>query len=172
MNTRELTNEALHRRVDMGRSFILIYTVMSLANVLAVAFLGMQTKLISSISAPYYLVLMGKGMDNNFVEGPWTVTGSLTTGCVMFALLLLLVFYACWSISKKHMGWVVIALAFFVIDIAVLAAAFLFLYRGNVMLDLMDMMFHIWIVILLIRCVKAHKELCDRRDAELLKELD
>lgn len=171
MSSQNLTQENLERRVSMGRSFILIYTVLSVINVLLVIF-GIPFKFISSISSPYYLVLMGKGLDNGFVEGPWPVISDMTIGCAIFAALLLLIFFSCWAISKKHMGWVVVALVFFILDVAVLVAAVLFLYRGDMMMDLLDLLFHIWIIILLARCIAAHKELCWRRDEELLKEME
>ena len=161
----------LERRVSMGRSFILIYAVLTLVNIVMVI-CGVLVKFISAISAPYYLVFIGKGMDNGFAEGTWPVTSGLTLGCAAFAVLLVAVFYGCWALSKKHMGWVVVALIFFIVDTALLVAVVVFLYRGNLMFEVMDLLFHLWIIYLLIRCIAAHKELCWIRDMELLEQSD
>ena len=73
------------------------------------------------------------------------------------ALLILGVYFLCWLFSKKHIAWLIVALALFIVDTVCLLA--LFLLSGNMMSGWMDIFFHAWALYYLISGVVAYFKL-------------
>ena len=60
-----------------------------------------NTYFLFSASVPYYLVFVGMGIENGFVDGAWNVKGTLTYTGLVIALVIVAVYLLCWLLSKK-----------------------------------------------------------------------
>ena len=147
------SREYLLRQVANGRCSLLLIVILTVVN-LIMTILDTNTYFLFSASVPYYLVFVGMGIENGFVDGAWNVKGTLTyTGLVIVAVYLL-----CWLLSKKRAGWLTAALVLFIIDTVALVVIAFALYdspEGK----LVDFLLHIWAIVELVQGVRGSKKL-------------
>lgn len=147
------SREYLLRQVANGRYSLLLIVILTVVN-LIMTILDTNTYFLFSASVPYYLVFVGMGMENGFVDGAWNVKGTLTyTGLVIVAVYLL-----CWLLSKKRAGWLTAALVLFIVDTVALVVITFALYDSP-MGKLVDFLLHIWAIVELIQAVRGSKKL-------------
>lgn len=152
--------EYLNSKIGGGRHSLLLIVAFTVVNLLMVV-LDSSTYFLFSASVPYYLTLYSKGIDNNFVDGPWPENGPVTIVALVVSGVILLLFLLCWLLSKKRTGWLIPALVLFVLDTLALAWCTFNIVNdpaGNIV----DFVFHIWAIwelCLAIRCGSKPKKL-------------
>ena len=70
------SREYLLRQVANGRYSLLLIVILTVVN-LIMTILDTNTYFLFSASVPYYLVFVGMGIENGFVDGAWNVKGTL-----------------------------------------------------------------------------------------------
>lgn len=98
------SREYLLRQVANGRYSLLLIVILTVVN-LIMTILDTNTYFLFSASVPYYLVFVGMGIENGFVDGAWNVKGTLTYTGLVIALVIVAVYLLCWLLSKKRAGW-------------------------------------------------------------------
>ena len=147
------SREYLNKQIAGARGSllaILLFTAMNL--VLLVTDAGRY--FLFSAAIPYYLTALGMGMD---IGSGASGIGTFTMIMLVISVVILGMYLLCWLMSKKKAGWLVAALVLFVLDSAVLLLVALGL---NVLTEsIMDVVFHIWALVELIRAVIANSKL-------------
>ena len=145
--------EYLQKQAASSRSSLLIVLIFTVVN-LAMLLLDSGTYFLFSASVPYYLTAFGIGMDIGLGAsgiGTFTIIG-LAISAVILAWYLL-----CWLLSKKRSGWMVAALVTFLLDTAALVA--LCLAMDALAESVMDLVFHAWVIWVMIQSISAGKKL-------------
>ena len=155
-NQRE-SRSALNRQVAGGRYALLLIFLFTIVN-LVLLLLNTDTYFLFSASLPYYLTMLGMGMDNQFTSLSWDAIGTYTvTGLVISAVILgLYLLFLC--LSTKRPGWLLGALILFLLDSAALAV-FTFALYENPATNLMDGFLHLWAIIELVQAIRANRKL-------------
>ena len=83
------SREYLLRQVANGRYSLLLIVILTVVN-LIMTILDTNTYFLFSASVPYYLVFVGMGIENGFVDGAWNVKGTLTYTGLVIALVIVL----------------------------------------------------------------------------------
>ena len=149
--------EYLRAQINGGRYGLMLVAILTAVNLLMVL-LDADRYFLFSASVPYYLVFLGKGLENGFADGDWSVSGTLTYTGLAIALVILAVYVACWLLSKKRSGWMTAALVLFSVDtVALLGIAFV-LY-DNPAVKLVDFLLHIWAIVEMAQAVRASRKL-------------
>ena len=151
------SREYLLRQVANGRYSLLLIVILTVVN-LIMTILDTNTYFLFSASVPYYLVFVGMGIENGFVDGAWNVKGTLTYTGLVIALVIVAVYLLCWLLSKKRAGWLTAALVLFIIDTVALVVIAFALYDSP-MGKLVDFLLHIWAIVELIQAVRGSKKL-------------
>ena len=142
--------------VDAIPSLLLI-VILTVVN-LIMTILDTNTYFLFSASVPYYLVFVGMGIENGFVDGAWNVKGTLTYTGLVIALVIVAVYLLCWLLSKKRAGWLTAALVLFIIDTVALVVITFALYDSPVG-KLVDFLLHIWAIVELVLAVRGSRKL-------------
>ena len=138
------SREYLLRQVANGRYSLLLIVILTVVN-LVMTILDTNTYFLFSASVPYYLVFVGMGIENGFVDGAWNVKGTLTYTGLVIALVIVAVYLLCWLLSKKRAGWLTAALVLFFVDTVALVVITFALYDSP-MGKLVDFLLHIWAI--------------------------
>lgn len=136
------SREYLLRQVANGRYSLLLIVILTVVN-LIMTILDTNTYFLFSASVPYYLVFVGMGIENGFVDGAWNVKGTLTYTGLVIALVIVAVYLLCWLLSKKRAGWLTAALVLFIVDTVALV----------------DFLLHIWAIVELVLAVRGSRKL-------------
>lgn len=128
-----------------ARSNLIVMIALTLLNILLL-FTGANMMMLFSATVPYYVVIIGQ------VSGNSTVL----TVCLVFAIACLLGYFLCWVFSKKHYGWMVAALVFFIMDALALVG---FMLLAQVFSGILDVVFHVLVLYYLIIGVKYGHQL-------------
>lgn len=159
LNTRPTEEMVLQTKYDAARKNLLSVVVFSLINlILLVA--NSFTYFLFSASIPYLLVNEAKylcGMypaeyyDFDYAEGLFFHRAFFWI--VLVVALLIIAFYVlCFFLSgKNRVGWLVAALAFFALDTVAM-----FRYYGISAGMIMDIVFHVWVIVSLSIGIHAH----------------
>ena len=151
------SREYLLRQVANGRYSLLLIVILTVVN-LVMTILDTNTYFLFSASVPYYLVFMGMGIENGFVDGAWDIKGSLTYTGLVIAVVIVAVYLLCWLLSKKRAGWLTVALVMFIIDTVALVVIAFALYDSPVT-KLVDLLLHVWAVVELVQAVRGGRKL-------------
>ena len=133
--------------VKSARTTLLVAVLFTVLNVVLLI-IGSNRYFLYSATIPYYLTFFGYVFDHMMV-GTYTLTG-LSMAVVPIAALAL-----CWFMSKKDDRWLTAATVVFGLDTAAMLG--LLLWAGDLSGSLLDIVFHGWVLICLIRGVKACK---------------
>ena len=153
-NVKNIPPRALcEAKYNSARMNLLLVLGMTLINIV-VCCLGSDRYFLFSASIPYYLVLLGSIMTGRMPEEyytdwpasePFLGIGFLVVMAVI-AVAMLLVYLACFLLSKKNrVGWLITAAVFFGID----TLGMLWLY-GISADAIFDIVFHAWVLYYLI----------------------
>ena len=156
-NTAKFSRENLLRSIAGGRSSLLMILIFTVVNLVFLV-LDVDRYFLFSASVPYYLTMLGKGIDNGFVDGPWDVNGTYTVTGLVISVVVLALYLLCWLLSKKKSGWLTAALVLFILDTAALAV-FTFTLYDNPMVNLVDFILHGWAIFELGKAVKSASRL-------------
>lgn len=132
---------------------ILIFTVINLVMLL----IGVDEYLygegvryfLFSASVPYNLTMFGISFDLGI--DTFTITALVISAVILGVYLL------CWLLSKKKIGWLTVALVMFVLD--TLALLGLSLWMETLTNDILDIVFHGWVIVELVQALAANKKL-------------
>lgn len=138
------SRDSLARKAASARHSLLLFMIFTVVNIIMVM-LDTGSYFLFSISVPYYLVMMGKGLDNGFIDGAWDVNGTYTITGLIIAAIILVVYLLCWLLSKKRSGWLTVTLILIILDTVALALLTFALYE-NPATNLMDFLFHAWMI--------------------------
>ena len=124
---------------------LLIAVLFTVLNVVLLL-IGTNRYFLYSATIPYYLTFFGYMFDH-FTLGTYALTGLVLAAVPVAALAL------CWFMSKKDSRWLKGALAIFVLDTAAMVG--LMLWTGQLSSSLLDIVFHVWMLISLTQGIKA-----------------
>ena len=145
--------EYLHKKVAGARSSLLLVLIFTVVN-LVMLLLDSGTYFLFSASVPYYLTAFGMGMD--YGTGYSGIGPFATVGLVISAVVLVW-YLLCWLLSKKRPGWLVVALVSFVLDtLALLGFSLAFEMMAD---NIMDFVFHAWVIAGLAQAISANGKL-------------
>lgn len=124
--------QVMEQKYKAARMNLLLAMIFTVANIILL-FAGSEVMMLFSISVPYYAVIFGVILESQPM---------LTTGCVIAAVILV-VYFLCWLLSKKHIGWMIAALVLLILD--TLALICFYLLAGEIS-GVMDFVFHAWLI--------------------------
>ena len=141
------SRELLQKNYDRVRLFLLLMTLLTIVNI-ATFFFGSGTMFLFSATFPYAAVLIGYAFSD--------VYPAVFIVCCVLAGISLLLYFLCWLFSKKHRGWMIAALVFFIVDILAFAGMYLLIWES---VEIIDALFHLMVLYYLILGVKYSKKL-------------
>ena len=146
MNNQNLSpREQLQQKYNASRLNLLLmvgFTVLNIVFFLA----GSETMMLFSASIPYYAVIFGKAFP----------IPALSIGCYVIALLCVGAYFLCWLLSKKRYGWLIFALALFILDSLAMGALYLWAEDFS---GILDVVMHALVLYYLIVGISTGKKL-------------
>lgn len=160
--------ETLQNRYNGARTNLILAVAFTVINIILL-FID-NSYFLFSIYVPYFIasigmVITGKMPQEFYAEG-WEETEFLGTGALVvmlvIAAVILVLYLLSWLLSKKNkVGWLIFALVLFSID----TIAMLFLQ--GITESIIDIVFHIWVIVSLSSGIRAHKKLKNLPEEEI-----
>ena len=147
------SRKSLDVRLVGGRIVLLISIVLTIINII-IAVVSSRMPILYNISVPYYAVVYGKAMDNNFAADGWPINGTYTYIGLAVAAAVLILYVVFLIMTGHHYGWSIALLVCFCLDTVALLGVGLFLL-GSTSAIVVDFCIHLWIIYLLSRQVSA-----------------
>ena len=133
------------QKYNTARANLLTMLILTLLNIVML-FVGADFMLLFSATVPYFAAALGF----------YSALDIFLYPCLIFAGICLLAYFICWILSKNHYGWMIAALVLFGIDtLALVCLSFWTEDFSNIM----DIVFHAWILYYLILGVKNGHDL-------------
>lgn len=162
------SREYLTQQKKGGRMTLLLILLFTVIN-LVLLVLDQGTQFLFSASVPYYLTLVGKGLDNGFAEEAWPVNGTFTVTALAISIGILGVYLLCWLLAGKRTGWLTAALVLFAVDTAALIALS-WLLLEDPMANIIDLVIHALAIWELWQAVRANRKLAELPEEPLAAE--
>lgn len=143
-------NKSPQQLYQAARGNLLLMLIFSAVNVAFAAF-GVDIYFLFSDYLAYMLALTGRVFLEYSDEGLYLAVG------LAFAVLVLVPYLLCWIFSKKRRGWMIAALVLFAVDTGALVVDTL--GSDDVLYNLPDLLFHIWVLVYLVLGVKHAQQL-------------
>ena len=154
--------ELLQNKYLSARTNLLAIIVFTVINSVLL-FIDSSSYFLFSLYVPYILVFMGllftgrlpelSNMDE-FAEFEILPDIALTV-MVALAAVIVILYLLSWIFSKKNrVGWLIFALVLFCID-----TALMFLMQGISVDTIIDVIFHVWVIVSLANGIRAHNKL-------------
>ena len=152
-------------RYNTARANLLLAVVFTLINLVLLVVADGETYFLFSAFVPYYVTLIAMLFCGKFPaefydeswEGVEFFGNGLFIAALVFAALILLVYVLCYAMSSRgRVGWLIASLVLFAID-----TLLMFLLQGIAIDTLMDVLFHIWVIVYLALGIHAHFKLRD-----------
>lgn len=134
--------EIFQQKYNSARGNLIFMIALTTINILMLGF-NADVMFLFSATIPYISVTVG--MFSDF----------LLPG-VAFAVVLLTAYFLCWVFSKKHYGWMIVALVLFIIDTLAMAGLYLLAEDFS---GIFDAIIHIWVLYYLVIGVKYGSKL-------------
>ena len=154
--------EILQNKYNSSRANLLLIIAFTVINIVLL-FVDGSSYFLFSIFVPYFIasigmLLTGK-LPQEVYEDGWDglefFNDTVLYVMLFFAAVILLVYLLCWFFSKKsRVGWLISALVLFCID-----TALLFLIQGIDLETIIDIIFHIWVIVSLANGIVAYFKL-------------
>ncbi len=153
--------EILQGKYNSARSNLIIAVAFTLINIVLL-FADGNSYFLFSLFAPYLLVFLGMDLTGRlpqlYTEAEYAMIKFLpdTVFYVMLAVaaIIIALFVLFWALSKKNkVGWIIAALVMVCIDTV------LMLYMQEIENSILDIVFHIWVIISLASGISAHTKL-------------
>ena len=139
-----------HAVYNSARSNLLTMLLFSLINLIFLV-VEANTYFLFSSAFSYKIVCLGQ------LYSYYLQTSSFFVMSLILAVVWLLLFFLCWIFSKKRHGWLIFATLLFALDCIFLALSYtIFIFDPS---QLLDILFHIAVMVYLIRGIWAHKKL-------------
>ena len=136
---------------NVCRSNLLLLIIFTIINIVLIATKADSYFLFSAF-VPYFITDIGAAFG-----GEAFLTAPVFYIMLAIALLILVVYFLCWLFSKKHIAWLIVALALFIVDTVCMLAVYLLF--GGIMSAMLDVLFHAWVLYYLISGVVAYFKL-------------
>jgi len=159
-----MQRQALISKYNNARLNLLIVIIFTAVN-MALVVANLDTYFLFSANIPYLITLYGAffcGMFpkeyyvENGLEGMFFFDKSFFVVMLLISVLILAIYFICWLFSKKGKAlWLKIALGLFIADTV------LMLILGSSGSFIMDLAFHVWVIVILISGIKAQKKIGD-----------
>ncbi|MBQ2677179.1 MAG: hypothetical protein IJF54_07270 [Clostridia bacterium] len=129
---------------------MIIFTVVNIVLLIAQA----DLMLLFSATIPYFSAIFG------------VLASDPTTAVTYFgiAAVVLVLYLACWILSKKHYGWMVAALILFLIDTLTLAWIYITSQDTS---GILDALIHVWVLFYLFNGVRSGHKLKNMPEEEM-----
>lgn len=153
--------ETWQNRYNTARGNLAAAMIFTVINI-ALLFLDGSSYFLFSIFVPYFIALMGMTITGNlpdeFYTADWAGYEFLDTPVLVvmlvIAAVILVLYLLSWIFSKKNrVGWIIFALVIFCID------TFLMLFLQGITESIIDIIFHVWVIVSLARGIQAHNKL-------------
>lgn len=159
-NSSDLNN--YEQKYNVSRGNLLLVVVFTAINLLLLV-TNSDSYFLFSAFIPYFITTIGMIFCGRFPEEYYSdgmedlifLDNSFFVILLVISVLLTLTYLLAWFMSgKNRVGWLIFALAFFVVD----TVAMLFL-NGIALETIMDILFHAWVIYYLISGISAHFKL-------------
>ena len=155
--------QILENKYSSARANLLIVVAFTLINIV-LAFTDSSSYFLFSLFVPYMLVLLGAMLTGN-LPGAYTAAeleiieflpNAVFIIMAIVAAAFLAVFVVSWIVTKKKpaIGWLIASLALASIDTGIFV-----LFDGISLDTLIDLAFHVWVIVSLAGGISAHKKL-------------
>lgn len=168
-----MERQMLKNKYNSARYNLLAVVIFTAINIIMAAF-GTGGYFLFSATIPYVITITGLVlcgmMPEEFYEGldgMYFLNESFFYITLAISALILVLYLLCFFFSKKRTLWVKIALGMFIID-----SAFMLLYYGIALDMLFDVLFHVWVIWILVSGLKAEKKLRSLPPEETVIEVD
>ena len=154
--------ELLQNKYNSARTSLLAMIAFTVVNIVLL-FIDSSSYFLFSLYVPYILVFMGLLFTGRLPEisnmeefaGFEILPDVVLTVMVVLASIIVLLHLISWIFSKKNrVGWLIFALVLFSID-----TVFMFLMQGISVDTIIDVVFHVWVIVSLANGIRAHKKL-------------
>ena len=154
--------ELLQNKYHSARTSLLAMIAFTVVNIVLL-FIDSSSYFLFSLYVPYILVFMGLLFTGRLPEisnmeefaGFEILPDVVLTVMVVLASIIVLLHLISWIFSKKNrVGWLIFALVLFSID-----TVFMFLMQGISVDTIIDVVFHVWVIVSLANGIRAHKKL-------------
>lgn len=157
-----MMRQALKSRYSAARLNLLLMIIFTTVNIITLV-VNAGGYFLFSAAIPYLLVFVGMLLCGKFpmemysekIDPNMFQDHSLFVGALIIAILVLIIYLLLWFFSRKgKVAFMIAALIFFAVDTVVL------LIFGGLMANFfMDLLFHIWLIVILVMGINAHKKL-------------
>lgn len=169
-----IQRQAMASKYNAARSNLLLLVIFSAINLIMLA-TGAGTYFLFSASVPYIITYLGMFFCGMYpkemyegLEGMYFLDKSLFFILLAISALILVIYLLCWLFSKDgKVKWLKLALVLFSIDTLVM-----FLYYGFAINMIVDIIFHVWVIVIMVMGIKAHKKLNDMPAEEPIIEAE
>lgn len=124
------------QQLNIARSNLLLMIILTVVNIVLLA-VGANTMLLFSTTVPYYVAAFGI----------WSEVSQFMAVCLAISAVILVLYLICWMLSKKHYGWMVAALVFFILDSIAMICLYIWAEDFS---GILDLVIHIWVLYYLI----------------------
>ena len=160
-NDPRMERQALASKYSAARSNLLLVVVFTALNLLLLA-TNSGTYFLFSASVPYLIGDLGMFLCGRYpeeyyegLEGMFFLDTSFFVIMMVIAFLILALYMLCWFFSKKNnVKWLIVSLVLFSIDTLVM-----FLAYGLAADMIVNVIFHVWVIVILAMGIKAHYKL-------------
>ena len=162
-NQKQLPPRALYEQnYKISRMNLLIVTAITAIN-LILLITNSNSYFLFSAFIPYFIAGTGMMLCGHFPEDYYTddlagmtfLDDSFFVITLLIAIVLTLLYLLAWVMSSKNrVGWLIFALVLFGLD-----TLGMFLINGLALADILDVLFHGWVIYYLIMGIMAHKNL-------------
>lgn len=134
----------------VARGNLVLVVIFTLVNVV-LCLLGQDSYFLFSAIVPYFVAMIGAmwgGLyppeyyaDLEMTEADFLPVGFVVV-CAAVAVVMIALYFVCWLLSKKHVAFMIAALALFVIDTIMMPVLF-----GISLEWILDYIFHAWVLV-------------------------
>ena len=163
--------EKLQTKFNNARANLLAAVAFTVINIVLL-FVDASSYFLFSIFVPYFITLMamlvtGK-LPAEFYAEDWAgyefLDGSVFWVVLVIAIVIIGLYLLSWFLSKKNkVGWLVFALVIFCID------TLLMLYFQGISESIMDIVFHVWVIVSLTSGIIAYNKLKKLPEEEIVE---
>lgn len=164
--------QELENKYKSARMNLLIIIAFTAVNMISLA-TNLNTYFLFSANIPYFLTFIGAFFCGMFpkeyyieggLEGMFFFNKSFFVIMLVISILILGLYFLCWLLSKNGKAlWLKVALGLFIADTA------LMLILGSSGSFIIDLAFHIWVIVILISGIKANKELSTMPESNVIE---
>ena len=163
--------QILQNKYNGARSNLILAIAFTAVNI-GLLFIDGSSYFLFSIFVPYFIAFMGMMITGKLPEEVYTeewaglefLNTSVLVVMLVISAVIIALYLLSWIFSKKgRVGWLIFALVIFCID----TAAMLFLQ--GIRESMIDIVFHIWVIVSLVSGIRAYKKLKALPEEEIVE---